>query len=270
MRNARDIFGRFAPQVFRAALALMLLAAGAAPAAAADATAITPGIAAAFSNPDRFAGDSGEDARRKAAEVLAFMGADTGQHVLDFFAGGGYNSELLSRIVGPSGSVIAYHSPAGAARSGEKLAKRFGGGRLANVKQIVASANELKLDAGSLDGVLFVMAYHDLYHAPKDAATPANNIAQINAGLFQALKPGGVIVVVDHIANADADPAKAVEALHRIDPQVVQADFIKAGFTLDSESKVLSNNADDHTRPVFDPAVRYRTDRFILRFRKPK
>lgn len=270
MKNARHIHGRLAPRVFGMALALLLLAWGAAPAAAADATAIAPEIAAAFSHPDRFAGDSDEDARRKAADVLAFMGAAPGQHVLDFFAGGGYNSELLSRIVGPSGSVIAYSSPAGVARSGEKLAKRFGGGRLANVKQIVASANELKLDAGSLDGVLFVMAYHDLYHAPKDPAAPANNIAQINAGLFQALKPGGVILVADHIANPDADPAKAVEALHRIDPRVVQADFIKAGFTLDGESNILRNSADDHTKPVFDPAVRYKTDQFIYRFRKPK
>lgn len=249
-----------------AMLALLLAAGGAHPAAAQ--TPSTDAITAAFASPERFAGDNAEDERRRAKQVLEFLGAGAGQHVLDYFAGGGYNTELLSRIAGPSGSVIAYNTEGHVKRSGEKLAKRFENNRLANVKYVVATPNELQLPAGALDAVLFVMAYHDLYHSPKPGATPAN-IGQINASLFRAMKPGGVIVIVDHIAIAGGDPVKAVDALHRIDPQVVQADFTKAGFTLDGESKVLRNSADDHTKPVFDPAVRYKTDQFIYRFRKP-
>lgn len=268
MEDARRYTGRLAMNVLGAALALLMLAGGAQMAAAGKAASQVV-IATALASPDRLAGDSEEDARRKAADVLEFMGAAPGQHVLDYFAGGGYNTELLSRIVGPSGSVTAYYSPGGAARSAEKVALRFANNRLANAKQLVANVNELQLPANSLDGVLFVMAYHDLYHTPKDATMTAANIGKINAALFQAVKPGGVVVVVDHAASAGGDTFKTVDDMHRIDPQVVKNDFTKAGFTFDGESTVLRNATDDHTKTVFDPAVRYKTDQFIYRFRKP-
>lgn len=225
-------------------------------------------IQSALESPDRFAGDSDEDARRKSPDVLAFMGARPGMQVLDYFAGGGYNSELLSRIAGHNGSVIAYNSPAHVKRSGEKLAQRFGGNRLANVIQIISSPNELQLHASSLNAVLFVMAYHDLYHSPRDAATPAANIEKITASIFQAMKPGGIVVIADHIANAASNPVEAVDALHRIDPEVVKNDFTKAGFKFDGESMILRNAADDHSKPVFDPSVRHKTDQFLFRFKK--
>lgn len=231
-------------------------------------------IQSALESPDRFAGDSDEDARRKSGDVLAMLGAGPGMVVLDFFAGGGYNSELLARIVGPSGSVIAYNSPGHVKRSGEKLAKRFGDNRLANVKQLIATPDELQLPASSLDGALIVMAYHDLYHSPRDAATPPSdigaNVKAITASLFEAMKPGGVIVIVDHAANEGGDITEIADTLHRIGPQVVRAGFTAAGFTLDGESMALRNPADDHSKPVFDASVRHMTDRFIFRFRKPR
>jgi predicted methyltransferase len=61
-----------------------------------------------------------------------------------------------------------------------------------------------------------------------------------------------------------------VDKLHRIDPAVVKADFLKAGFVLEAESDLLKVAEDDHTKLVFDPAVRGNTDRFAFRFRKPK
>ncbi|MEQ1890440.1 MAG: methyltransferase [Alphaproteobacteria bacterium] len=266
MYTDRRRYPGFAASAFAAALMLLLISNGSrAQDAAAGAAAA---IASAFHNPDRLAGDSDEDERRKARDVLEFMGVAPGMHVLDYFAGGGFNTELLSRIVGTGGSVIAYYSPAGAARSAEKTATRFAGNRLANAKQLVAGVNDLHLAAGSLDGVLFVMAYHDLYHSPRDAAPPANT-GQITASLFQAVKPGGVVVVVDHVANASANTIETVDALHRIDPEVVKNDFTKAGFAFDSESTVLRNTTDDHAKPIMDPSVRYNTDRFVFRFRKP-
>jgi predicted methyltransferase len=42
-----------------------------------------------------------------------------------------------------------------------------------------------------------------------------------------------------------------------------------AGFDLEAESDVLRSPADDLTRDVFDEAVRGRTDRFVMRFRRP-
>lgn len=225
-------------------------------------------IQSAIESPDRFAGDSAEDARRKPQAVLEFIGARPGMTVLDYFAGSGYYSELLSRIAGPGGSVIVYNNATYAKFAGEKLAQRFADNRLANAKVITAETGELQLQPGSLDGVLFVIAYHDLYVQPKDAAVAPADIGRITAALFQAVRPGGVVVVVDHAANTGGDPMNVATTLHRIDPKVVKSDFTKAGFTFDGESPALRNSADDHTRFVFDPTVRGKTDQFIYRFRK--
>ncbi len=230
---------------------------------------VPPAIAAAVQNPERFAGDSEDDAWRKPLAVLTFMGVKPAMHVLDYFAGAGYYSELLSRSVGPSGSVIVYNNPEYAQFAGDKLARRFANNRLANTKVVTVSTSKLQLDPGSLDGVLFVMSYHDLYWQPKDARAPFGKPTQVVTDLFRALKPGGVVVVLDHVANAGGDTAKVVDALHRIDPRTVKSDFTKAGFVFDSESTVLRHESDDHSKPVFDAAVRHKTDQFVYKFRKP-
>jgi predicted methyltransferase len=86
--------------------------------------------------------------------------------------------------------------------------------------------------------------------------------------LYNAMKPGGIVGVVDHVAAAGAEPRQSVEKLHRIDPAIIRADFEKAGFVLEGQSEMLRNPADDHTLSVFDKAVRGKTDRAIFKFRK--
>jgi predicted methyltransferase len=83
------------------------------------------------------------------------------------------------------------------------------------------------------------------------------------------LKPGGVIVVQDHVATPGGDPAKVVDTVHRIDPALGKRDFEKAGFAFAGESRLLANPDDDHSKLVFDEAIRGRTDQFLYRFRKP-
>jgi len=249
---------------------LFALLASMAFAAAVPAPAIAaPSISSAIASADRFAGDSEEDAWRKPQTVLEFMGVKPGMQMLDYFAASGYYSELLARSVGPSGSVIVYNNPPYAQFAGEKLTQRFENHRLANAKVVTVPTNELKLKANSLDGVLFVMSYHDLYWTPKDATAPLGNPTQVTADLFQAVKSGGVVVVVDHTATAGGDTVKVVDSLHRIDPQIVKRDFTKAGFVFDGESAALQHREDDHSKLVFDEAVRHKTDQFIYRFRKP-
>jgi predicted methyltransferase len=87
--------------------------------------------------------------------------------------------------------------------------------------------------------------------------------------VFAALKPGGVYIVLDHVATAGA-PAAVTETLHRIDPAVVKQEVVAAGFKFEGQSDVLKHPADDHTAKVFDPSVRGKTDQFVLKFRKPK
>jgi predicted methyltransferase len=77
-----------------------------------------------------------------------------------------------------------------------------------------------------------------------------------------------VYVVIDHSAKPGAEIAVA-DRLHHIDPAVVRRELEAAGFVYDGESDVLRNPADARELGVFDPAIRGKTDQFVMRFRKP-
>jgi len=232
---------------------------------AADTTAIT----AALASTARLPGDAEQDSRRQAAGVLVFLGVAQDQRVIDVFAAGGYYTELLSRVVGSQGRVLAYNNPPYARFAEKGIAARYAGGRLANVDQLTTGIDALGLQPESWDSAIFVMSYHDLYWRPKDGSWPATDPNVLLAALFAALRPGGVVVVQDHVAIAGSDPYETVDKLHRIDPSVVRRDFERAGFVLDGTSNLLAHPGDDHTKLVFDPAIQGKTDQFVHRYRKP-
>jgi len=219
----------------------------------------------------RPAQDVARDAASKPAEVLAFFGVAPGMTVLDLNAATGWYAEILSRLVGPAGRVIAHNHPG--ARTGLRAADleaRYAGNRLPNVEPIFVRHDELVLAPGSVDVALMSLVYHDTYwHRDGVDWGPIDRPALL-ASLKDALKPGGVVGVVDHVAAAGSDPFESAMAAHRIDPAVVRRDLVAAGFEPDGESDVLRYSNDDYTVSVFDAAVAGRTDRFVLRFRKPR
>ena len=226
-------------------------------------------VAAAIASPDRPKADLERDAVAKPAEVLAFLGVAPGIRVADMFSASGYYTELLARTVGVKGQVIAYNNPPYAKFAEKGIAQRYADERLGNVRQITAEVGDLQLAPSSIDAALFVMSYHDAYWRPEDGSWNETDPAEMLKRLHAALKPGGVVVVQDHVAEAGGDTAKVVDELHRIDPAVVRAEFERAGFAFDGESKVLAHPEDDHTKLVFDEPIRGKTDQFIYRFRKP-
>jgi predicted methyltransferase len=226
-------------------------------------------VGAAVASPERPEADRADDAARQPGDVLAFFEIAPGMTVLDLLAGGGYYTELLSRAVGADGRVLFHNNDAYVGFVGEAIEQRTAGGRLANVEPLVAEVNELELDPGSLDAVIFVLGYHDIYYAPEDGSWPPIDRDRLLAELHAALRPGGVLGIVDHAAEAGADPTDTGNRLHRIDPELVREQVTAAGFELVAESDVLRNPEDDHTQVVFDPAIRRKTDRFVMRFRKP-
>jgi predicted methyltransferase len=202
--------------------------------------------------------------------VLAFLGAAPGMTALDMNAATGWYTEILARVVGPTGRVVAHNHPgARTALPAAAFAARYQGRRLPNVEQIFVRHDSLRLPRGSTDLVLLSTVYHDTYwHGDGVDWGPIDRPALLEA-LLDALKPGGTVGVVDHRAAAGQDPFESVRTLHRIDPGVVRRDFAAAGFAPDGESAVLRSVTDDPTLSVFDDAVVGRTDRFLLRFRKP-
>jgi predicted methyltransferase len=234
--------------------------------AALPAASKTDTIAAAVASPDRPAADTARDADRKPAALLAYAKIAPGERVADIMPGGGYFTRLFSKTVGPKGKVYAL-VPAELLARAPKAADEvnaiaaspaFGNVTVLNPAHGQWSAPE------PVDVAWTSQNYHDVY----GFFTPAG-AAQLDAAVFKMLKPGGEFIVIDHVAKAGtADTAPT--ALHRIDPAVVKAQVLAAGFVLEGESDVLRNPADTHELKVFDPAIRGKTDQFVFKFRKPK
>jgi predicted methyltransferase len=234
------------------------------------ATAADDPIAAALAS-DRIPADRVQDQWRKPDEVLRFLEVAPGQHVLDYYAGPGYYSELMSRIVGPTGSVILYNNELYTQAAHHEVMLRLGRNRLPNTKAVNQPSDYLKLAPQSLDRVLFVQVYHDIYWRPNGSPQPMADPQKVLAILHAALKPNGLVVVVDHTANTTPreNVTEVASRLHRIDPKIVIADFQQAGFEYAGESGALRHAEDDYAKSVFNPALRRRTDQFIYKFRRP-
>lgn len=221
-------------------------------------------IAAALTDASRPAADTARDAVRKPGELLALAGVKPGESVVDFVIGGGYFTRVLAAAVGPEGKVYAYQPAEFIAYEksyGESL--KTVAGAYANVTPLDASLTGLDLPDG-VDMVMTVQNYHDLHLK----AFPADTAAKVNAEVFASLKPGGLFLVVDHEA-ADGAPLDVADSLHRIDKAKLRKEIEAAGFVFEGESQLLDNPADPHTANVFDPAIRGKTDQFVMSFRKP-
>jgi predicted methyltransferase len=223
---------------------------------------------AAVSAPGRSADNVALDASRHPAEVLAFFGLKKGMVAADIMAGGGYYSDLMASIVGPKGAVLAYE-PTQFIDDKEQAIWNALETRQTNISLSTYSFEEFSAPANTFDFVMLHMVYHDLYWESEKYKVPRTDPAAFLRALYTATKPGGIVGVVDHVA-LPGDTRATVEKMHRIDPATVRADFKAAGFVLEAESPLLHVAEDDHTKLVFDPAVRGHTDRFVFRFRKPK
>jgi len=229
-------------------------------AVAADAPAYA---GAAISDSNRPAEDVARDASRKPAEMIAFSGIKPGDTVLELLPGGGYFTRIFSKTVGPSGHIYAaVPDPKGP--DAEPAAAAIAAlPAYANVTVVPIAPLPVK-EMGPLDAIWTSWNYHDLHLSRVHV-----DMAQVDKGWFALLKPGGVVIIVDHAALPGSPPVETADKLHRIDPAVVKAEMTAAGFVFDGETNVLANPADPHTAIVFDPAIRGKTDQFAYRFKKP-
>ena len=231
---------------------------------ASNSTAATMAVA----DPSRPDSDTTRDADRKPTQTLMFVGIKSGDKVADYVADSGYFTRLFSNVVGFQGHVYAVEPT-----SFFKY-KSFPNAVAELQGYAVAHPNVTVTTAAALEGVRFPekldlfwisQNYHDLHDkfmGPVDSAV-------FNKAVYDALKPGGVYIVLDHSAAPGA-PADVTETLHRIESSTVRREVEAAGFKFDSESSILANPADPRTAKVFDTTIRGHTDQFILKFRKPK
>lgn len=250
--------------------ALLMVLAGPPAASATEALSASTGsaIEAAIADPRRFERDRNSDARRNPQAILEFAGVRPGAHVLDMFAGGGYYTELAAYVVGSEGRVVTYNNRLYNMQSRVSRAERYADGRLAWVEHLVSENNEMELPAAAFDTCLFILAYHDVYYLDSENGWELIDRPRMLAQLFNSIRAGGTVVVVDHVAAPDV-PAEAIKTLHRIDPELIKADFEDAGFIYDGQLDVLRNPNDELSVMAMMPNVRGNTDRAVLRFSRP-
>jgi len=251
------------PALILAAGLVAVVAASGASSANAPAEAST----AAIADSARPSTDTVRDANRKPAQVLAFAGVKPGDKVADYAAGQGYFTRLFSSIVGPEGHIYAsvptplfqYANIVKGIADVDAYAKDH-----PNVTVIAASPLDAARYPEKLDLFWISQNYHDL----KDPFMGPVDMAAFNRAVYTALKPGGIYIVLDHVAAAGS-PADVTDTLHRIEPSVVRREVEAAGFRFEGESKVLANPDDPHTKGPFNPAIQGRTDQFIYKFGRP-
>jgi predicted methyltransferase len=243
--------------------------AAAEPAASTAVATIDPAILdhAARSEDDHY-----RDAGFRPLEVYQFLGIEPGQRVADLMPGGGYNTVLVSQIVGAGGSVVAVLRPTASdsAERVERAQTRFAAAiepfGLDNLETVASTAD---LPDNSVDLLLTVRNYHDIgLAADRVAALPE---------FLRILKPGGTFAVIDAYTDK---PDERDESVHRINDDLAQAEITSAGFEFVDASDLLVNPEDtfdfdgrevagrrDATEDA--PIHRYYVSRFVHKYRKP-
>ena len=246
-------------------------------------------IAAIVASPDRSAADRTNDIRRHPEDMLMFIGAKPGWTALDVSTGGGYTTELLSRVIGPTGMVWAQSrprttpAPKPAAPEGgapapvgmpapmrtpaDVLADRAAAMKAAGVQAAPIAyvaqpfENPVPPDVanGGLDLVTLMFNYHDFGWIAVDRA-------QMNRAIFAALKPGGLYVIADHAGRPGTGISES-GTLHRIEESFLKSEVEAAGFRLLAEGDFLRNPNDPRDQNTPNPPQP--KDEFVLKFVKP-
>lgn len=229
----------------------------------------------AMAQAGRLSADIDRDSRSRPEAVIPLLNLREGDTVVDIFGSGGYYSELLASVLGDEGEVWLHNNDGFEAWGINGLNDRYDGRDPGNILRHTTSGINLDLGTETMDGVIIVMALHDIYVTPKryngeeyvPVGRPAN--AQYFLGqIYQALKPGSRFVVVDHAGDASME-SEAVFDLHRMVESFARSEIEGAGFRFVESSDALRNPEDDHSMIVFDSDIQGRTDRFVLSFEKP-
>jgi predicted methyltransferase len=222
---------------------------------------------AAVSHAGRSADDLKRDATDHPADMLRLAGIKPGMQVADFLAAGGYYSELLSYIVGPKGHVLLLNNKPYDDFSNNSWKQRIADHHLTNVEHRTVSMDDLGLADASLDAVVLAKVYHDLYWVDAQEGWPKIDASGVLDQLAKALKPGGIVLLIDHSAKAGTGSADAGK-LHRIDEAYARRDFEAHGFKFVRSSDLLRKPEDKRDQISYKGPALGKTDRFVYVFAK--
>jgi predicted methyltransferase len=215
--------------------------------AAADAAEGLDHVHSAGGDTPSRADEEERDQYSKPLDVFAFAGIGEGDTVVDVGAGSGYNTYLVSDLVGDAGMVYALGG-------NEGLVARLEHGDMAGATNVLIPENAAAIPDGAADAVLLVREFH---LAPDHMGYLAS--------VHRMLKPSGVVAVIE---VRSGQPEGYDHEAHRSGEQSVIAEFVAGGFELVAESDILRRDDDDYAVYGGPTGMRYITDRMLLRFRK--
>jgi ubiquinone/menaquinone biosynthesis C-methylase UbiE len=158
------------------------------------------------------------DRWERPAEVLDKLHVQAGSTVADVGAGEGYFTVKMAERVGANGKVYAEDIDSSAVANLRKLARERG---FKQVEVIEGGADDPKLPEAKLDAILVVNAYHEF----------RNHDAML-AAFRKALKPGGLLGIIDKAAEREASqPRESFERQHRLPESFAKEDLQRAEFT---------------------------------------
>lgn len=170
---------------------------------------------------------------QRVPDIFAALSARPGSRIADLGAGDGWLTVQLARRVGPSGRVFAADISKAAL---DLLAKKMAKDTLRNVELVLAEEDDPRLPFGTLDGVVILNAYHEMTrHVP------------VLEGVKRALKPGGLLVIVDNIPRDSDRTRKAQVAAHDLAIDFARDDLEAQGFEIiSSDPRFIDHMAGDH------------------------
>ena len=228
-------------------------------------TALADPYTDALNAPGRPAADAKRDAIDHPAEVLRLAGIRRGMQVADFLAADGYYSELLSHLVGRKGHVYLLNNEAYDQLEREWLAAAH---RAPAQRHAPDDRGRAHGSAGALprchpaDQGLSrpVLEGRQGTVAEVDPAATLDEIARI-------VKPGGILLLVDHSAKPGTGSADA-GSIHRIDEAFARQDFEQHGFVFVKSSDMLRRPDDARDKITYEGEMVGKTDRFVMVFRR--
>lgn len=228
------------------------------------------------------------DDYRRPYETLQFFGISPNMTVVEIWPGGGWYTEILVPYLQAEGTLYAAHFPAETTSDYYQRSRKNFLARVrdhANFSKLIVtefspSGTQAIAPAGSADLVLTFRNLHNWYMGDGDKA-----VQQAFRQFYDALKPGGVMGVVDH-RLPETRPDEDMESTGYMKESYAIAMAEAVGFELAARSEINANPNDDadHPRGVWtlpptlglgdenrdDYLAIGESDRFTLKFVKPK
>lgn len=244
-------------------------------------------VAAGMAGEHRSEANKARDVYRHPAETLAFFGIEDGMTVMEIWPGGGWYTEILAPAMRDHGNLILatwdpqvegqpsyrYELPKQMEEDFEKHPEVYD-----QVTFEYFSPPESP-SLGEADSIDVIVTFRNTH-----GWITAGQAQDIFNEFFRVLKPGGILGVVQHRADEDADPQVSAKEGYVSEAAVKQI-AANAGFVFEASSEINANPKDTHHHPKgvwtlppsysLDDVDREKyaeigeSDRMTLRFRKP-